>query len=555
MRFLFCGIEMVPWKQRSIFKLTFRLIRKIGAASTVLLKNVNNTLPLYKPRSILLAGSDMGPSMLGPNGFDDRGGLLGTLAMGWGSGTAEFPYLVDPLQAISLQARKDGSLLDWWFNDEWLDETGLQKHVPYAEVVIVGIAADSGEGYITVEGNNGDRNDYKPWHNGTEVILAAANASSNVVVVVHAAGQIDMEPWIDHPNVTAVLWAGLPGQESGNSLVDVLYGAYIPWTKLPYTSARNTSYFGIDIDYVEAPADGSPFQPQVNYTEDLLVDYRRFQSKGIKPRFEFGFGLSYTSFELADLNVEYIGHGTGGGEGGDGRHPRYGTGKGKNSRSRRQAPAEVSAGNATAAATESASDTASAASSTSAASAGSTTAAPATESASTGSAATLLSTTTTASGSAASDSITPSTSSTASASDTDTPTPSSTSTPEEPTPPAPSQVGHFLSPYLQDPLFRVSVRVTNTGSVYGCEVPQLYISFPSSAGEPPKVLRDFSRVTLDVGQDGWAEWTLNRYDLSIWDVVKQEWTVPEGEMEVVVARSSEDEEELRWGICPSGKGC
>ena len=121
MRFLFCGIEMVPWKQRSIFKLTFRLIRKIGAASTVLLKNVNNTLPLYKPRSILLAGSDMGPSMLGPNGFDDRGGLLGTLAMGWGSGTAEFPYLVDPLQAISLQARKDGSLLDWWFSDEWID--------------------------------------------------------------------------------------------------------------------------------------------------------------------------------------------------------------------------------------------------------------------------------------------------------------------------------------------------------------------------------------------------------------------------------------------------
>lgn len=544
---LFSLCARSPKRDSRLEKLTARLIRKIGAASTVLLKNVNNTLPLHRPRSIMLVGSDMGPSMFGPNGFDDRGGLLGTLAMGWGSGTAEFPYLVDPLQAIARQAKKDGSLLDWWFNDEWLDATGLQKRTSYAEVVIVGIAADSGEGYITVEGNNGDRNDYKPWHNGTEVILAAANSSSNVVVVVHAVGQIDMEPWIDHPNITAVLWAGLPGQESGNSLVDVLYGAYNPSAKLPYTIARNTSDYGIEIDYVEAPANGAPFQPQVNYTEDLLVDYRRFQAKGIKPRFEFGFGMSYTTFELADLSVEYIGGADGGEEGEKGyvggsddrgkvAHEHKEKEKGtKSSRSRRQAAGqEAESAPAATSASAAANQTATGASAMSAASDPTTSA-----NASSVIASATNATSPRASGSAASPA----------------PSPAPAPAPDQSTPQAPSKVGKFLSPYFQDPLYRISVRVRNTGSVYGCEVPQLYLAFPKAAGEPPKVLRDFARVTLDVGADGWAEWTLNRYDLSVWDVVRQEWVIPEGEVRVLVGRSSADEEELSWGICPSGKGC
>lgn len=62
------------------------IIRKVGAASTILLKNENGTLPLRKPKSIAMIGSDAGPPIRGPNGFSDRGGVDGTLAMGWGSG-------------------------------------------------------------------------------------------------------------------------------------------------------------------------------------------------------------------------------------------------------------------------------------------------------------------------------------------------------------------------------------------------------------------------------------------------------------------------------------
>jgi len=63
----------------------------MGAKSTVLLKNVKKTLPLKKPKSVAVIGEDAHDNPAGPNSFGDRGGDVGTLAMGWGSGTANFP--------------------------------------------------------------------------------------------------------------------------------------------------------------------------------------------------------------------------------------------------------------------------------------------------------------------------------------------------------------------------------------------------------------------------------------------------------------------------------
>lgn len=75
--------------------------------------------------------------------------------MGWGSGTAEFPYLVDPLSAITACADTDGTRISSSLSDS--DLVSAASTANGTDVALVFINADSGEGYLTVEGNTGDR--------------------------------------------------------------------------------------------------------------------------------------------------------------------------------------------------------------------------------------------------------------------------------------------------------------------------------------------------------------------------------------------------------------
>jgi beta-glucosidase len=85
----------------------------------------------------------------------------------------------------------------------------------------------------------------------------------------------------------------------------------------------------------------------------------------------------------------------------------------------------------------------------------------------------------------------------------------------------------------------VSVDIKNSGSRDGAEVAQLYISYPASAGEPPKVLRDFKKVFLKVGQVQTITFnSLSDRDVSVWDVVKSGWSKVSGEFTVHVGSSS-----------------
>ena len=129
----------------------WKIVREIATASIVLLKNTGGALPLKKPRSIAVIGSDASPPNRGPNGFAYRAGSDGILAMGWGSGTVNFTYLVSPLEAIQERARKDHTVINWHFDD--FDLGDAQNTALGSDAAFVFIKADSGEGYITVDGN------------------------------------------------------------------------------------------------------------------------------------------------------------------------------------------------------------------------------------------------------------------------------------------------------------------------------------------------------------------------------------------------------------------
>ncbi|KAI9761879.1 MAG: hypothetical protein M1835_008106 [Candelina submexicana] len=277
------------------------LIREIGAKGTVLLKNTNNTLPLGKEKFTAVIGNDAGDNPYGPNGCPNRGCDNGTLAMGWGSGTAEFPFLVTPLNAIQNEVVSQGGIIQG-ITDNYADMQ-IKLLASQASVAIVFVNADSGEGFINIDGNIGDRNNLTLWGSGEALVKNVSSLCNNTIVVMHTVGPVLVESFYDNPNVTAILWAGLPGEQSGNSIADVLYGRVNPGAKLPFTLARAREDYGADVLY-KINNQSAIEAPQQDFTEGVFIDYRALDLAGIDPIYEFGFGLSYTTFSYSNLQIK-----------------------------------------------------------------------------------------------------------------------------------------------------------------------------------------------------------------------------------------------------------
>jgi len=152
-----------------------------------------------------------------------------------------------------------------------------------ASTALVFVSTDSGEGYITVDGNAGDRNNLTLWGNGEAMISAATSVCDNVVVVVHSVGPVLVGNWSANPNVTGIVWANVPGEQSGNAITQILYGMSNPGGKLPYTLGKARSDYGTDIIYI--PNEGAE-TVQINYAEGVYIDYRAFDKHNITPVYE-----------------------------------------------------------------------------------------------------------------------------------------------------------------------------------------------------------------------------------------------------------------------------
>lgn len=116
---------------------------------------------------------------------------------------------------------------------------------------------------------------------------------NNTIVVVNTVGARILSAWSDNENVTAIIYGGLLGQESGNSLLDVLYGAVNPSARLTHTIAANESDYNVDICETAV----------CNFTEGNYIDYRYFDKYNVTPAYNFGFGLSYTTFEYSNISA------------------------------------------------------------------------------------------------------------------------------------------------------------------------------------------------------------------------------------------------------------
>ncbi|KAI4261674.1 MAG: hypothetical protein L6R42_003127 [Xanthoria sp. 1 TBL-2021] len=289
------------------------LAKQIASEGTVLVKNEGGILPLSKKGSskkrdpaakyrVAIFGEDAGPGD-GPNACPDRSCNQGTLGSGWGSGAADFPYLITPLEALQSAFDSDSvEITPLLSNDIPVKASSSLLHDQ--DLCIVFVNSDGGEGFESWNGVRGDRNDLFPQKGGDQLVQKVARGcgkgKSDTIVVVHAVGPVVLERWIDLPNLKAVLLANLPGQESGNALADVLFGEVDASGRLPYTVGKSLSDYGPGGQIMYYP---NGVVPQQDFTERLYIDYRHFDKHDITPRYEFGFGLSYTTFEFSNLSL------------------------------------------------------------------------------------------------------------------------------------------------------------------------------------------------------------------------------------------------------------
>lgn len=267
-----------------------KIIREMGAAGTVLLKNVNDTLPLRTPKVIGVFGNDAGDFT---NGFfrpseAPESVNTGTMIIGGGSGTGRASYVVSPLDAIKVKARETDSEVIYVTHNEVLANNDFRGVYPPPELCLVFQQTFASESF--------DRTSFELDGNSTAVINNVAEYCGNTVVVTHSGG-VNIMPWANNTKIGAILAAHYPGQESGNSIVDVLWGDVAPSGRLPYTVPRSAEDAGPAVVNLTQPVD-DPLAWQADFSEGQLIDYRHYDAQGIEPLYEFGFGLTYTTFAI-----------------------------------------------------------------------------------------------------------------------------------------------------------------------------------------------------------------------------------------------------------------
>ena len=280
--------------------------RRIGAEGIVLLRNKGNLLPLdpSKPQNILVVGEN----------------AVKMMTVGGGSSSLKVQRETSPLDGLRAQAPAGSTVV--WERGYVGDPTGEYNGVTSGQDLsesrsadrLIADAADAArraDVVIFVGGLNkatgqdcedSDRESLALPYNQDAVIEALVAANPRTVVV-NVSGNAVAMPWAD--KVPAILQAWFLGSESGNSLADVIFGHVNPSGKLPMT-------FPVRLDDVAAHAVGEyPGTKRadsdivdIRYNEGVMVGYRWFDTKKIRPLFAFGHGLSYTTFGYGKLSAD-----------------------------------------------------------------------------------------------------------------------------------------------------------------------------------------------------------------------------------------------------------
>lgn len=299
--------------------------RQAATECIVLLENKDNTLPL---RNI---GKKVG--LFGISSYD-------FIAGGTGSGSVNQAYTINLMDGF----KNDGYIVNQELTTFYQDAVKKQLEVitlknPYAsylgrtalpEVTINGkmieqSAQQDDLAVITIGRSNGeglDRHAFEDYQLTlvertmlSQVSSAYHKQGKKVIVILNISGATELEPLKELADAVVCCW--LPGQEGGNTVMDVLSGRQNPSGKLsmsiPVNYFDTNTYENFAYDYTGPVAMGkydmTPYPQRknvhyTNYEEGIYVGYRYYNTKNVKVSYPFGYGLSYTTFSYSNPTVK-----------------------------------------------------------------------------------------------------------------------------------------------------------------------------------------------------------------------------------------------------------
>lgn len=303
-----------------------RLTREAACEGTVLLKNSNNALPLKHGERIALFGK----------------ATIEYIKGGGGSGDVHCPYIRNIYEGF-LQKENEGKveifkpLIDFYKDyvktesvnvltqeqinarwdivnnmefcterDDMTYDTFAAMHVKEAfvpESLIEAAAKNAETAIITISRFSAEGVDRRPiegdYYLSTlekNLINSCCDLFSKVIIVINSGATIDCEFFAENDKINAVVFAWQGGMEGGCALADILVGDVNPSGKMVDTIAKSYDHFPTKEDFWEC-------FDHVDYSDDIYVGYRYFETiPGAKEkvRYPFGYGLSYSTFELTD---------------------------------------------------------------------------------------------------------------------------------------------------------------------------------------------------------------------------------------------------------------
>ncbi|WP_295771707.1 glycoside hydrolase family 3 N-terminal domain-containing protein [uncultured Mucilaginibacter sp.] len=270
-----------------------KVSREAATEGMVLLKNEKEALPIKSTQAKVALFGNISYALI---------------AGGWGSGDVNKAYTISLAKGLT----NAGYTLDKELSDPYQQYNSnyrnWNKELLITDELIKKKAAECDIAVLTIGRNSGETKDrdldYDYYLKPTELSLIERTAEAfhrqnkKLVVVLNLCGPIDTKGWREKAD--AILLAWQPGMEAGDAIADLMSGKVTPSGKLPDTFADDYNDIASSANFPGLPYDNPS---DVIHQEDIYVGYRYFDTWKVKPAYEFGYGLSYTTFGFSPLKV------------------------------------------------------------------------------------------------------------------------------------------------------------------------------------------------------------------------------------------------------------